>query len=224
MKKITVFIVEDDPMVLEVNQGFLARLTNFELVGSATTGESAYQAIMTLQPDIILLDMFLPDISGLELFLRLRQQRIVADVIAITAARDAPTVQEVLRLGAVDYLIKPFRFERFEKALVTYYSTQKHRQQKELLQQSEIDQWLGLSSETVQPILPKGLNELTMSEIKKYILANPEPITSEELAKQVGMARVTVRKYVDYLATHGKVKIELRYGTVGRPTKFYSLR
>ncbi|CAM5189756.1 Response regulator OS=Lysinibacillus sphaericus OX=1421 GN=LS41612_06050 PE=4 SV=1 [Lysinibacillus sphaericus] len=125
MSKLTVFIVEDDPMVLEVNKGFLNKMTGFQLIGEAVNGRDAYEKIIIQKPNLILLDMFLPDMTGMELFLKIRAQRIPSDIIMITAARDAPTVQESLRLGAMDYLIKPFRFDRFEKALQQYRNATK---------------------------------------------------------------------------------------------------
>ncbi|MEO4054328.1 response regulator [Solibacillus sp. CAU 1738] len=222
MTNISVLIVEDDPMVLEVNKGFLDKLTGFKLIGEATTGTEAYKKIVDLQPNLILLDMFLPDMTGIELFLKLRNERIPSDIIMITAARDVSTVQETIRMGAVDYLIKPFRFERFQKALQEYYRSTKNSPKNATLKQEDVDLWLGRQEDGIQ--LPKGLNEITMKQITDELIENNAPITSEHLAQNVGMARVTVRKYLDFLASKGKVHIDLKYGTVGRPTKYYSLK
>lgn len=222
MSNLSVFIVEDDPMVLEVNKGFLNKLNGFQLVGESVNGREAYDKIIRKQPNLILLDMFLPDMTGMELFLKLRAERVPSDIIMITAARDAPTVQEALRLGAIDYLIKPFRFERFEKALQQYKSSTKKLQSSQAFNQEDIDKWLGIQHETTE--LPKGLNTITMQQILDYLTTHRAAITSEQLAQNVGMARVTVRKYLDFLATKGTVSIELQYGTVGRPTKYYSIK
>ncbi|KOS67583.1 chemotaxis protein CheY [Lysinibacillus contaminans] len=222
MSNLSVFIVEDDPMVLEVNKGFLEKMNGFELTGESTNGRDAYEKIVAKQPNLILLDMFLPDMTGMELFLKLRADRIPSDIIMITAARDAQTVQEALRLGAIDYLIKPFRFDRFEKALQQYRNTVKKLANTNSFKQEDIDQWLGIQTEAIE--LPKGLNDITMKQISEYLMANRAPITSEQLAQNVGMARVTVRKYLDFLATKGSVHINLKYGAVGRPTKYYSIK
>lgn len=222
MSKHTVFIVEDDPMVLEVNKGFLNKVSGFQLIGEAVNGRDAYEKIIAKKPNLILLDMFLPDMTGMELFLKLRAERIPSDIIMITAARDAPTVQESLRLGAIDYLIKPFRFERFEKALQQYKNSTKKLSSTNTFNQEDIDKWLGIQQDSTE--LPKGLNSITMKQILDYLLTHQVPITSEQLAQNVGMARVTVRKYLDFLASKGTVHIELKYGTVGRPTKYYSIK
>lgn len=222
MTEISVFIVEDDPMVLEVNRGFLEKMTGFFLIGSATTGKDALLQIKALQPDLVLLDMFLPDISGLEILVELRSERVPCDIIMITAARDSITIQEVMRLGAVDYLVKPFRFERFQKSLQDYHKYSKKLSGLEQFKQEDIDEWLGSTENGVE--LPKGLNELTMKQILLRLVEETIPVTAEQLAQTVGMARVTVRKYLDFLADSDKVHIEMQYGNVGRPTKFYSLK
>ena len=222
MSNLSVFIVEDDPMVLEVNKGFLDKMNGFQLVGESTNGRDAYENIVAKKPNLILLDMFLPDMTGMELFLKLRAERIPSDIIMITAARDAQTVQETLRLGAIDYLIKPFRFDRFEKALQQYKNSAKKLSNTNSFKQEDIDQWLGIQHDVTE--LPKGLNDITMKQIVDYLMTDRAPITSEQLAQNVGMARVTVRKYLDFLATKGNVHINLKYGTVGRPTKYYSIK
>lgn len=222
MSNLSVFIVEDDPMVLEVNKGFLNKINGFQLVGESVNGRDAYEKIISKKPNLILLDMFLPDMTGMELFLKLRAERIPSDIIMITAARDSPTVQESLRLGAIDYLIKPFRFERFEKALQQYKNSTKKLLNTNAVNQEDIDKLLGIQQESFE--LPKGLNNITMQQILDYLMAHRASITSEQLAQNVGMARVTVRKYLDFLATKGTVNIELKYGSVGRPTKYYSIK
>ncbi|MBS4193058.1 response regulator [Bacillus sp. FJAT-49705] len=222
MTKISVYIVEDDPMVLEVNKGFLEKMTGFNLIGTATNGKDAVAEIKILKPNLVLLDMFLPDISGMEILVELRTERIPCDIIMITAARDAITIREVMRLGAVDYMVKPFRFERFQKSLQDYYKMAKKITGLNLLKQEDIDEWLGSSENEVE--LPKGLNELTMKQILLGLGGETIPVTAEQLGQNLGMARVTVRKYLDFLAINEKVDIEMQYGNVGRPTKYYSLK
>lgn len=223
MKDIRVLIVEDDPMVLEVNRSFLMKTKGFSLAGEAQSGEQAYQEIKEKMPDLILLDMYLPDISGLELFYKIRNERLPVDIIMITAARDAKTVQELTRLGAFDYLVKPFRLERFQQALENYARSRKKLTTKDELKQDDIDEYYGTTSFETPKELPKGLNEITMKQITDKLKEINEPVTAEQLAQNTGMARVTVRKYLDYLASISEVKIDLKYGTVGRPTKYYSL-
>jgi two-component system, CitB family, response regulator DctR len=222
MTKISVFIVEDDPMVLEVNKEFLKKMIGFYLIGESANGKNALSQIKDLKPNLVLLDMYLPDISGLDVLAELRSERVQSDVIMITAARDSITIQEVMRLGAVDYMVKPFRFERFQKSLQDYYKTTRKISGLQQLRQEDIDDWLGNSGKAIE--LPKGLNEMTMKQIHLRLVTENKPVTAEQLAQNVGMARVTVRKYLDFLADKEKVHIAMQYGNVGRPTKFYSLK
>lgn len=221
MSKITVFIVEDDPMVLEISKEFLKKVPHFILIGSAGTGEDALMKIKELNPDLVLLDKFLPDISGIDILVKLRSERIPCDVIMITAARDVSVIKEAMRLGAVDYMVKPFRLERYKKALEDYYRTTRRIDKLNELKQEDIDEWLGNSDETID--LPKGLNELTMKQIIVELIKSATPITAEDLASQVGMSRVTVRRYLDFLAKNDRATIEMEYGRVGRPTRLYSI-
>jgi two-component system response regulator DctR len=218
---ITVFIVEDDPMVLDVNQSFLEKVPFFQCVGSALNATDALTQIKNLEPDLVLLDMYLPDCSGLEVLAKLREERIPSDVIMITAARDAATIHEVFRLGAVDYLVKPFRFDRFQAALETYQKMWKKLNDTPSLKQEDIDQLKNTSIK--QELLPKGLSTTTLRQIMLALFDQKEPVTAEQLASHLGMARVTVRRYLEYLEQESKVKVHVQYGSVGRPSHFYSM-
>ena len=224
---IKVFIVEDDPMVLEVNKGFLERLTFYQLVGTAENGHQALQRVKQLKPDLVLLDMYLPDISGLEVLSKIREERFPCDVIMITAARDAATVREVLRLGAIDYLVKPFRFVRFQYALEMYRKMWEKLNYQESLQQEDIDTWkrsgqLSTPYSSVKS-LPKGLSEITLRQIMMHLLEQKKPVTAGEIGDALGMARVTVRRYLEYLEKEGKVRVDIQYGNIGRPSHYYSV-
>src|SRR5699024_5612814 len=133
-----------------------------------------------------------------DILVELRAERVPCDVIMITAARDVSVIKEAMRLGAVDYMVKPFRFDRYKKSLEDYYQTTKKISRLGEVKQEDIDEWLGSTKD--QEELPKGLNELTMKQILIQLLENTSPITAEDLAQQVGMSRVTVRKYLDFLA------------------------
>lgn len=218
---IKVFIVEDDPMVLDVNKSFLEKVSFFQCVGSAVNATDALTQIKNLQPDLVLLDMYLPDYSGLEVLVKLREERIPSDVIMITAARDSATIHEVFRLGAVDYLVKPFRFDRFQSALETYQKMWKKLNEAPSLKQEDIDQLKNTSSKH-EPV-PKGLSRTTLRQIMIALFDQKEPITAEQLASHLGMARVTVRRYLEYLEQESKVKVHVQYGSVGRPSHFYSI-
>ncbi|MFC0562092.1 response regulator [Halalkalibacter alkalisediminis] len=216
---INVFIVEDDPMVLEVNSSFLERVTLFTLCGTATTGSDAVAGIIQKKPDLVLLDMFLPDMSGLDVLRSIRENDLKCDVIMITAAKDPETVQNVFRLGAVDYLVKPFRFDRFKTALETYQKMRRKLNDSSSLNQSDIDQMKRIQQRDQS--MPKGLSETTMRQILLNLIDQPKPVTAEQVATSLGMARVTVRRYLDHLEQSGKIQVQVKYGSVGRPSHHY---
>lgn len=219
---INVIIVEDDPMVLEVNINFLNQLCAFKLQGSAATGKEALEMIKNQQTDLVLLDVYLPDFSGVELLAKIRKLDIPVDIIAITAARDAKTVHQLFRLGTIDYLVKPFRFERFQKALVNYKKMWHTLGSEQPISQADIDAWLEQEHYQVSDNLPKGLSELTLKQILMALYDN-HPTTAEQLANNLGMARVTVRRYLEYLEKKNRIQVNKQYGRVGRPTHYYTV-
>lgn len=221
---IKVFIVEDDPMVLEVNKSFLEQLTFIQYMGHADTGESALRFISNNKVDLVLLDIYLPGImSGVDLLYEIRKANIKTDVIALTAARDSKTIHELFRLGTIDYLVKPFRFERFEAALKNYERMWDKLRNGNALSQEDIDSWSENNKVLRDQSLPKGLSDTTLKQIFLELSKKQDSITAENLANSLGLARVTVRRYLDYLDTEGRVKIEMKYGSVGRPTHYYSI-
>lgn len=219
---IKVLIVEDDPMVLEVNKQYLSKLTNFTLVDSAKTGEEALEKIKNNDMDLVLLDIYLPDISGVELLKSIRDLNIPIDVITVTAARDSETVHRLFRLGVIDYLVKPFHYKRFKSALENYERFWYKLKHKEVINQDDID-FIRDQELKQTEVLPKGLNDITLNQIMIALLKQEEAVTAEELAQYLGLARVTVRRYLDYLVKQQKINVNLKYGQVGRPTHYYSI-
>ena len=219
---IRVVIVEDDPMVLEVNKGFLENTPMFSLVGTATTGKAALEIIKEKKPDLVLLDVFLPDISGMEVLYTLRAEELPVDVIMITAAKDVKTVQNIVRYGAVDYLVKPFNFERFQRALDKYAKMWNKFNKDQVISQEDIDDFKNKNDlDEKEDTLPKGLSEITLKQVMDAISSRKEPVTAEQLAADLGMARVTVRRYLSYLSKTNRIKMQVEYGKVGRPSNYY---
>lgn len=233
---IRTLIVEDDPMVAEVNKGFVEATGGFEIVGLARSGIEALEWMDQLQPQLVILDIFLPDLGGLETLSEIRKRNHPVDVILVTAARDSETIQNVFRHGAIDYIVKPFKFDRFKKALESYKILQLTLK-KGSLDQDEIDllPTLHQAAEPKQEMeepemeiasnsLPKGLNEVTLKQILLFLLKQSHALSAEEVAEGVGLARVTARRYLDYLEKSKKVKLEIQYGSVGRPINRYTIQ
>jgi two-component system response regulator DctR len=228
---IRVVLIEDDLMVQEVNKQFVERVPGYKIVGIASNGLEGLEKLRELGPDLVLLDIFMPGQNGMETLKQIRQEQLAVDVIVITAANDIQTIQTMLQNGAVDYIMKPFKFNRVRQALEQYRSLKSKLEQDGTITQSELDRLLHKKSESVgdprelenEHELPKGLQELTMKQVLSFLVNQSSSLSAEEVAEGVGLARVTARRYLDYLEKKKQVKIDMQYGTVGRPINRYLL-
>lgn len=220
---IRVLIVEDDPMVAELNKRYLAKLDGFKL---SAVARSAYEAVQYLEKeevDLILLDVFMPGTNGLDLLSEVRKSGRRIDVILVTAARDMDSIEKALRHGIVDYLIKPFEFERFCAALTAYRDRTIFMKQRDSVNQDQLDQLI-LNREQQQIVaeIPKGLDRKTLKTIWESIGEYGEnTFTTEEIAGKVGISRVSMRKYLEFLTQSGLLDLDISYGSVGRPVYKY---
>ena len=223
MRKLRVLVVEDDRVVAEINRQFVERVDGFEVVGVARSAVAALEAAQRLRPDLVLLDIYMPDGDGLGVLRRLRQEGGDVDVIPVTAARSSAVVRELMRHGAVGYIVKPFRFERLAATLEAYRRWRASLEGDSALTQAEVDRLRRLLSASHQEDLPKGLDHLTLESIMELLEQRREFLTAEEVAEQVGASRVTARRYLEYLAETGRAEVKLTYGAVGRPVRRYQL-
>jgi two-component system, CitB family, response regulator len=212
-------IVEDDPMVREINSKFLKRVDGFNLYKAVSNLNDAKEFILSKKPDLILLDVYLPKENGIDLLKWIRSQEMDIDIILITADKTIERVQEAFRYGVVDYLIKPFNFERFKEALIQFKGRYYEFKKNDEIDQKELDKLI--SSSNVSPNeddLAKGLNRYTYKSIWDEIQkSNYEYFTADDLAEKLGIARVTVRRYLEYMEKESKINKLVEYGKVGRP-------
>jgi len=221
---IEVLIVEDDPMVVEINRGFITTISGFRVTGVARSGREAIEMIKELTPNLVLLDIYLPDIDGITALQEIRRLGFPTDVIIVTAAQDVDTIQKGFRYGAIDYIIKPFKFTRLKSALNCYATMHNRFKRYNQMNQTEIDSLAFGRGQQVNDDVPKGLNEITLKQIYLYLLKESASLSAEEVADGVGLARVTARRYLDFLEKSGKVVLELQYGSVGRPVNRYKIK
>lgn len=221
---IGIVIVEDDPMVLEVNKQYIEAVGGFRVLGTAGHAAEGLELVRRLRPHLLLLDIFLPDQKGIEVLQEIRRLELPTDVLLVTAARDVETIQQGFRYGIVDYIVKPFRFERIKSSLESYRDMYYRLQRKEALDQAEIDD-MGLGKvRIVEETLPKGLTETTLKQVFLLLVKGKKSYSAEEVASEVGLSRVTARRYLEYLEKTGKAELELQYGSVGRPVNRYRIK
>ncbi|WP_088104492.1 response regulator [Halalkalibacter urbisdiaboli] len=227
MSNFQVLIIEDDFRVAAINRQFVEDLEGFNVVDVCKTGDEALQFLKMTEhlPDLILLDVFIPDVIGLELLWTIRTDYKEIDIIMMTAAKEVETVQEAMRAGIFDYMIKPLDRVRVHDSLNRFRKKQKLLMQKKEFTQTEIDQLRERASIPIEPDyeeLPKGIDRYTLEKVVAVLTSHiEEGVTAVEGAKQIGASRSTVRRYLEYLISTGHAHAEMKYGDVGRPERRY---
>ncbi|WP_139004401.1 response regulator [Arthrobacter crystallopoietes] len=220
---IKVLIVDDDFMVAKVHAGFVRQTPGFAVVGVAHTGAQALVEAERLQPDLVLLDIHLPDISGLDLLQQLREAVPELDVLVISAAREVDTVRRALRGGIVHYLMKPFSNEDLRERLEHYQQAYRPlASSRSTAEQADVNRVFGVSR-TERP-LPKGCSVETLRLVEQLLRDTGTDLSASEAADRLGTSRVSARRYLEYLSDDGRVEVQLRYGGVGRPERRYVWR
>lgn len=219
---IRTLIVEDDLHVAAIHRGYLERLGGFEVVAEARTAQAALDAVARTHVDLVLLDVYLPDGSGLDVLRRIRAlDRSHVDVIAITAARDVDTLRAALQGGAAHYLVKPFDFAAFSEKLESYAAARARLASARELDQEEVDRVVGLLRPEPRTALPKGLSGTTLDLVASALRDAGGALSATEVAARTGLSRVSARRYLDHLVRGGKAELTLRYGSAGRPEHRY---
>ena len=220
-----VLIVEDDPMVAMINEQYIKKNKNFNIVGKCKEGISALEFLKANHADLMILDVYMPKMDGFETLRQIRNQKITIDAIMVTAANDRESLEEALHLGIVDYLVKPFTFERFQIALEKFIAQNHALQDIDTLSQTNIDHIIDNSRKKAESVYPKGIQEKTMLLIVDYLKENGGKwLTGDEIAEISGLTSVTVRRYMNYLVEVGKVISEMNYETGGRPCMKYRIQ
>ena len=217
-----VVIVEDDPMVAMINEQYISRNKNFVVVQKCSDGKSALEYLDKNEADLLILDVFMPYADGFETLRQIRKNKVSVDVIMVTAANDKESLEEALHLGAVDYLVKPFTFDRFRVALDKYAAQRDALKDIGTLNQKNIDFIIDNSRKKCEELYPKGIQEKTLQLIINQMEEHREVwLTGDDIAEKTGLTSVTVRRYMNYLAETGKVVGEMNYETGGRPCMLY---
>jgi response regulator of citrate/malate metabolism len=214
-------IVDDDYMSASVHRSYTERLPGFTVVGEAHTGADALALVRRLEPHLVLLDIYLPDISGLEVMRRLRTAAIPIDVIAVTAAKDVETLRGAMQGGVLHYLVKPFLFDTFRERLERYATLKRRLEKMGEANQEDVDKLFSLLRAEGRDGLPKGISSPTLGLVVESLRDASDALTAIEVGERAGISRGTARRYLDYLATVGTVELSLRYGAAGRPEHLY---
>ncbi|MEU8658709.1 response regulator [Actinoplanes philippinensis] len=217
---IGVLVVDDDFMVSRIHRGFVEQVPGFRVVGTAHTGQEAIDAAARLSPELILLDLYLPDMFGLDVVVRLRAAGHDCDVMVITAAKEADAVRGAVRHGVVNYLLKPFGVDDLRPRLEQYARRRSGLGEVRVRDQADVDRALARASAPTAG-LPKGLSPQTARLVEQALRSAAETLSAAECADRIGISRVSARRYLEYLRDSGRAEVRLRYAVPGRPEHRY---
>ena len=219
-----VLIVEDDPMVAMINEQYIGRNKNFQVIGKCRDGKSALDFLEKNEADLLIMDVYMPQMDGFETLRQIRSKKLSVEAIMVTAANDRESLEEALHLGIVDYLVKPFTFDRFQMALEKFIAQNNAMKEIGTLNQRSIDFIVENARKKSEDVHPKGIQDKTLRLIVDHMIENSNKwLTGDEIAEIVGLTGVTVRRYMNYLAELGKVIGEMNYETGGRPCMIYKI-
>ena len=219
---IRTLVVDDDFMSASIHRTYVDRIAGFEAVGEAHSGREALELVGRLRPDLVLLDIYLPDMSGLDVLRRLRQDEDAAvDVIAVTAAKDVKTLRAAMQGGVVHYVVKPFLFETFRDRLERYAALKQRFDRLREASQGDVDHLFSLLRVEGRPRLPKGISAPTLGLVVAAARESETEVSAVDVAERAGISRGTARRYLEYLESLGSIELTLRYGATGRPEHLY---
>lgn len=217
-----VLIVDDDFMVARSHQRIVDTLPGFRVIGVAHSGKEALELISELKPHLVLLDIYLPDMSGLEVLRCTRELGYDLDFIVLSAARETETISGALQGGIVSYVLKPFLMTALQARLAWYAERHKLFSRSGSFNQSELDEALGRGPVTLAEELPKGLSKETSVLVEQALQQNSNGLAALECAEEIGISRVVARRYLEHFVRAGLARVSLRYGQTGRPQRRYS--
>ncbi|MER5407113.1 response regulator [Streptomyces sp. NPDC002769] len=219
---IEVLVVDDDTRVARVNAAYVAKVPGFRVAGEAHSATEAMSLMETLpRLDLVLLDHYLPDETGLTVVQEMRRRGHQTDVIMVTAARDISTVQAAMRQGALQYLVKPFAFAGLRAKLEAYAALRRTLDGGGEAEQAQVDRIFGALSTTAEPDLPKGHSPTTAELVRRALVNAEGPLSAQEIAEETGLSRQTAQRYLKLLERTGRARLTLRYGDAGRPEHRY---
>lgn len=226
-----VLIVEDDPMVAMINEQYVCKNKDFCVVKTCRNGQEALDFLTGSEGsdiDLVIMDVFMPYLNGVETLKKIRENKLHCEVIMVTAANDPATLEETMHLGVIDFLIKPFAYERFQVSLEKFIANKEaFRSADQTIDQSYVDSLISNpgagAGYMAEKELPKGIQEKTLNLLTDYLKNKGGWVTGDQISQEVGLSNVTVRHYMSYLMEIKKVKGEINYETGGRPSMLYRM-
>lgn len=216
-----VLVVDDDPMVADINRHCVEKNSMFCVKGLAKNGEEAIQFLEGNPVDLIILDVFMPIMDGIETLKNIRYRKFKSEVIMVTAANDTTTLEQTMHLGVLDYLVKPFTLERLQVSLEKFISKNKFLNENTVLDQNKIDSLISNPAQSENEELPKGIQRKTLDIILDCFKENSSWFTVDMISERIGISIVTTRRYLNFLVGRRVLEETINYETGGHPSVLY---
>ncbi len=224
---IKVVIVEDDPNIAELHHHFVEQVDQYQVVGIAASIEIAKQLVEKIQPDLVIVDNYLPDGQGVDLVYRWLNSEPRPECILVTAANDADTVQKAHRFGAFDYLVKPVDYSRLTESLQRFAKVKSHMSSQDNFRQSQLDDLFhsGKQNQVISSQVDlSGLDPFMYRQVIELFTHVHIEHTASSVSEHLPISKSTARRYLDKAVEQGELVAFLEHGKVGRPTRVYRNR
>lgn len=224
MTKTTVMLIEDDIRASYTLESTINQNPDFTVVAVSESCADALLQYDAFKPELIFVDISLPDGNGIDVIRQLREQNAACDFIMTTAERETTTVEKAVQLGVTDYLVKPIRMSRVNQALDDYKLYKQKLSGSTTVDQSDIDQILRKAPVKQTRQTPKGIDATTLASLKTILQKERlHDFSADEIGKRMNVSRITARRYLEFLESEGMIKLVLNYNTGGRPRRLYQM-
>lgn len=220
---IDVLIVEDENTLAQLNAELVSRHPRLRLVGIASSLAEARELLSNTQPQLVLLDNYLPDGKGITLINDPQIIRANCSVIFITAASDMDTCSQAIRNGAFDYILKPVSWKRLSQSLERFVQFAEQQRVWKIVDQQNVDSLYQLQAKNFrQDNGSKGIEENTLALIQKLFADEIARCFSvDEVVSETGLSKTTTRRYLEHCVEAGFLAVEMQYGKIGHPRRMY---
>ncbi|QJT82527.1 response regulator [Kosakonia sp. MUSA4] len=220
---IDVLIVEDEHALAQLHAELIGKHPRLRLVGIASSLAEAKAMLDSMQPQLVLLDNYLPDGKGITLISDTQIIRANCSVIFITAASDMDTCSQAIRNGAFDYILKPVSWKRLSQSLERFVQFADQQRVWKIVDQQNVDSLYQLQAKNYrQDNGSKGIEENTLALVQKLFADEAERCFSvDEVVSETGLSKTTTRRYLEHCVEAGFLVVEMQYGKIGHPRRMY---
>lgn len=199
MKPIFTLVIEDDERIGAILAELVSSTPGYSLLGRAESLAQADLMMRATEPQLLVVDISLPDGSGLEWVNRLRSHNREVFVVMVTASCDVETIQQALNLGVQDYVIKPLRLFRIQQSLEEILVLHRRLCEPGELAQSDLDRLMGKARNQGREAreTPKGIDAITLRQVLDLLAGEPDnTFSTDTVALRLSLSRTTARRYL----------------------------